>query len=252
MKRILFVPDTHRPYHDERAWQLMLKAAREFVPNIVVVLGDFADCYSISAHDKNPTRAESFEEEINDVNKGLDDLEGSTPVAERYFVAGNHEHRLERFLQTNAPPLYSMLSIPRLLRLKERGWHYTPYQRSLKLGKLHVTHDEGNAGPQAHERARSSFVGNVVIGHTHRMSVSYRGNAQGKAHVGAMFGWLGSLDKIDYMHRVRAQQWQHGFGLGYMRTNGIVHLESVPIVEGACVVAGKLIRLKGDMVRPKT
>lgn len=242
-KRILFIPDTHRPYHDARAWALMLKAARSFVPNIVVVLGDFADCYSVSAHDKSPARKESFEDEVADANVGLDEIEASTPTAERYFVAGNHEHRLDRFLMTNAPAVFSMLKIEKLLRLKERGWHYTPYQRALKLGKLYVTHDEGTAGPQAHERARASFEGNVVIGHTHRMSVGYRGNAKGTAHVGAMFGWLGDLSKIDYMHRVRAQQWQLGFGVGHMLSSGVVHLQPVPIVDGSCVVAGRVMKL---------
>jgi hypothetical protein len=144
---------------------------------------------------------------------------------------------------TNAPAVFSMLKIEKLLRLKERGWHYTPYQRALKIGKLHVTHDEGNAGAQAHERARATFEGNVVIGHTHRMGYSTRGNAKGTAHVGAMFGWLGDLSQIDYMHRVRAQQWQLGFGVGYLLNSGAVHLQPVPIIEGACVVGGKLIRL---------
>lgn len=244
MKRLFLIPDSHHPYVDKAAWQVMLKAARQFKPHVVVVLGDFADCYSISAHDKNPTRGETFEDEVTAVNKALDEVELSTPIAKRYFVAGNHEHRLERFLQTNAPPLFSMLTIPKLLKLKDRGWHYTPYQRALKLGKLHITHDEGTAGSTAHERARASFEGNVVIGHTHRMALSYRGNAKGRSHVGAMFGWLGDIDQIDYLHRVRAQQWQLGFGVGYMQANGTVHLQGVPIIDGSCVVpaAGRLIR----------
>lgn len=244
LRRILLVPDTHRPYHNEAAWQLMLKAARHFKPNMVLILGDYADCYSVSAHDKDPARRENFQDEVDDVNKGLDQLEASTPIAKRYYVAGNHEHRMPRYLHSVAPALASMrmLSVPNLYRLKERGWHYTPYQRALKLGKLHITHDEGTAGPQAHERARSSFEGNVVIGHTHRMAMSYRGNAKGRSHVGAMFGWLGDIEQIDYLHRVRAQQWQLGFGVGYMQSNGTVHLQAVPIIEGSCVVAGKLIR----------
>ncbi len=242
MKKLLLIPDTHRPFHNEQAWQLMLKAARYFKPNITVVLGDFADCYSISAHDKSPERKETFETEIEDTNKGLDEIEASTPIAERYFVAGNHEYRLDRFLRTNAPAVFSMLKIEKLLRLKDRGWHYTPYQRSLRIGKLHITHDEGNAGSQAHEKARASFEGNAVIGHTHRMSIAYRGNAKGTSHVGAMFGWLGDLEQIDYMHRVKAQQWQLGFGIGYLLNSGVVHLSPVPIIEGACVIEGKLIK----------
>lgn len=241
MKRLLFVPDAHRPFHDEAAWSLMLRAARAFQPDRVIVLGDFGDCYSISAHDKSPLRKETFEEEIASMSKGLDELE-SLGAKERDFIAGNHEYRLDRFLSTNAPPLFSMLRIEKLLNLKARGWRYTPYQRSLKIGKLHITHDEGTAGAQAHERARASFEGNAVIGHTHRMAVSYRGNAKGTAHVGAMFGWLGDLDRIDYMHRVRAQQWQHGFGLGYLLEDGTVHLQAVPIIQGRCVIEGRIVK----------
>lgn len=241
MRRILFVPDTHRPYHSERAWQLMLKAARQFKPHVIIVLGDFADFYTVSAHDKDPKRKESFEDEVASVAVGLNELD-SLGAEEKHFVSGNHEFRLERFLMTSAPPLYSMIKVEKLFDLKKRGWSYTPYQRSLRIGKLHVTHDEGNAGPYAHERARASFEGNCVIGHTHRLAVSYRGNAKGTCHVGAMFGWLGDINRIDYMHRVRAQQWQLGFGVGYLLPSGTVHLQGVPIVNGACVVAGSLIR----------
>jgi predicted phosphodiesterase len=242
MKRLLFVPDCHRPYHNEAAWQLMLKAARQFKPHRVVVLGDYLDCYAVSSHDKSPDRKLRFEDEIADGRKGLGELKDSTPIAEHDYVMGNHERWLNRYLASNAPAVYSMLKIDKLLELKERGWRVTPYQRSLKIGKLWITHDEGNAGPQAHERARATFEGNVVIGHTHRMALSYRGNARGRSHVGAMFGWLGDVEHIDYAHRVRAQQWQHGFGVGYMQNNGTVHLQAIPIIEGSCVVAGKLIR----------
>jgi len=242
MKRLFFIPDVHRPYHDERAWQVMLKAARQFQPNIVVVLGDFADFYQISMHDKDPSRREAFDDEVFDVNEALDELETSTPIAERYFIAGNHEYRLERYLRLNAPQLHSFVKLEKLFRLKERGWHYTPYRSALKLGKLYLTHDEGNAGAQAHEKARASFESNVVIGHTHRMSISYRGTAKGSSNVGAMFGWLGDARSIDYVHAVKAQQWQHGFGIGYLLKSGVVHLHGVPIVNGACVVEGKLVR----------
>jgi metallophosphoesterase superfamily enzyme len=243
MQRLLLVPDVHRPYHDERAWSTMLKAARRFAPHKVIVLGDFADAYQISMHDKDPARRETFADEIENANGGLDELEAATPIAERHFIAGNHEYRLERMLR-QVPQLHSFVSIQKLLRLKERGWHYTGYQDSLKIGKLYLTHDEGNAGAQAHEKARASFESNVVIGHTHRMSISYRGTAKGTSNVGAMFGWLGSIDKIDYVHKVKAQQWQHGFGIGYLLESGVVHLQAVPIVNGACVVEGKLVRGK--------
>jgi hypothetical protein len=220
----------------------MLKAARRFRPNIVVVLGDFADCYQVSDHAKDPSRLESFDDEMADANKGLDELQSATPIAKRHFIAGNHEHRLERLLWRQAPQLHSRVKIEKELRLTERGWGYTPYRDSLRIGKLWLTHDEGNAGPKAHESARSTFESCVVIGHTHRMAISYRGTAKGTSNFGAMLGWLGSIDKIDYVHKVKARQWQHGFGIGYLAKSGVVHLHAIPIVNWTCEIEGKLVK----------
>jgi len=44
LERILFIPDVHRPFHDRAAWKLMLRAAKDFKPDILIILGDFADC----------------------------------------------------------------------------------------------------------------------------------------------------------------------------------------------------------------
>ena len=241
MKKILFVPDVHIPFEDKKAWSLMLRAARHWEPDILAVLGDFQDFYAVSDHDKNPDRPQNLEWEIHCVNQRLNELV-ALGAKDKRFVAGNHEHRLTRYLTKHAPAMFDMLDVPSLLHLKKRGWKYTPYGKSDKIGRLYITHDEGNAGPYANIRARATFEGNVVIGHTHRMAVSYQGNAAGKAHVGAMFGWLGDLSAIDYMARVRSQQWQHGFGIGRLLPSGDVHLQAVPIVNGQCVVEGKVIR----------
>ena len=55
------------------------------------------------------------------------------------------------------------------------------------------------------------------------------------------FGWLGDVRQVDYMFRVKANRdWALGFGVGYVRDNGFVYLQPVPIVEGSCCVEGKL------------
>ncbi len=219
----------------------MLKAARYFRPDRIVVLGDFADMYCVSAHDRSPNRRHNLEYEVADTNKGLDDLD-ALGARKKYFVAGNHEDRLERYLMTKAPELFNMVTIPDLLRLKKRGWHYTPYKQSLQIGHMNFTHDVGNAGPYAHIKAQAVFEGNVVIGHTHRAATVYAGNAKGESHVGASFGWLGDVDDVDYMHRVQAMRnWQLGFGVGYLEASGVMHLQTCPIIGRSVVVAGKLI-----------
>lgn len=242
LRRVFFVPDTHRPYHDRNAWRCMLAAAREFAPDVLVVLGDFADFYSVSDHDRHPTRASKLESEIIDVCDGLDELD-ALGVAEKHFVAGNHEHRLERYIMRRAPALYGMISVPELFRLEQRGWSYTPYKEALRLGSLLITHDLEQAGKYAIPRASDAAGQSAVIGHVHRMAVSYTGTSNGSSMVAAGFGWLGSFDlAADYRVRVKAlREWQHGFGVGYLEPDGTAHVRGVPIHNGRCVLEGRTV-----------
>jgi hypothetical protein len=76
------------------------------------------------------------------------------------------------------------------------------------------------------------------------MSVSYRGNARGKTHVGAMFGWLGDKTRIDYKHRLLANRhWMLGFGVGYLENDDTLHVQAVPIINYKCLLEGKLLCL---------
>jgi predicted phosphodiesterase len=245
LERILFVPDTHRPFHDQKAWNLMLKAGRFFKPDRIVVLGDMADMWSISSHDKNPARKMSFPEEVQDVNKAFDDLD-SLGAKHKDFVEGNHCFRLDRYLMTVSPQLYALpgLTTREMFHLTERGWTYTPYKHHIRIGKLYVTHDAGNAGAQAHVKAGNKFQSNVVIGHTHRIGVHYFSSATGESFVAGMFGWLGAAAAgEEYMNAVNMNvDWHLGFGLGWMDPKGNVILQAVPIVNYTVVVNGVIVR----------
>lgn len=215
--------------------------ARDFKPDAILVCGDFGDFYGVSSHSKDPTRATQLEYEVADINLGLDDLRG-LGARTNVFIAGNHEDRLERYIKDKAPALFDTLTIPSLFNLRGKGWKYVPYKHSYKYHRVNVTHDTGTAGQDAHLKALADFQGNVVIGHTHRVAYAVKGNAQGKPHVAAMFGWLGDVNQVDYMHRIKAKRdWALGFGVGYTNLDtGAVYLQPVPIVNYTCVVAGKL------------
>ncbi len=243
LRRVLFIPDTHVPYHDPRAWAVMLAGARVFKPDTVVILGDFADFYAVSSHSKNPERRADLDYEVGLVKEKLAELD-ALGASRRVYVAGNHEDRLSRYLMDHAPALFGSVSIPEVLGLHTSGWEYVPYREFLRLGKLRITHDTGKAGQNAHRQAMGSFRHSTVIGHTHRMEMSVAGSADGSPAVAAMFGWLGSFEHVDYMHRIESQAaWVHGFGLGFMEPSGVVHLTPVPIVNGAACVLGQVIRV---------
>jgi hypothetical protein len=136
-----------------------------------------------------------------------------------------------------------MVQLQDKLRLKERGWMFTPYRKEIRIGKVHITHDVGYAGVNAVRQSRARFEGNAVIGHVHRMNILYEGNAAGETHVGACFGWLGDRDSlaVDYASTVqKARDWTLGFGIGFEEPNGTTHLQAIPIIAGRCVVSGKL------------
>ncbi len=242
MKKILIIPDTHVPYHDKRAFDLVLKVGRDQKPDFVVTQGDFADFYSVSSHSKDPNRKRNLEFEIDEVNKELDKID-KLGAKVNVFVAGNHEDRLERFLKDKAPELFNMVRVTQLFKIKERGWRYVPYKSDTHIGKLYFTHDTGTAGATAHAKALDDYQYNIAIGHTHRMGYTIKGNARGEPHVGAMFGWLGDVKQVDYMHRIKASRdWCLGFGFGYLTDNGVVHVQPVPIINYTCVVGGKLYK----------
>ena len=244
LERVLIIPDTHRPYHDKWAWSLLLKAAREFQPHTVAFIGDFADCFTVSDHDKDPRRGTQLVDELQDVNEGLDEV-AAVGAQRTIFVAGNHEYRIERYVTRNAAALLGMpgMTIPEMLKINERGWRYVPYMSHIRLGKLYLTHDVGHAGMHAAHHTGAAFGHNVAFGHTHRLQVLYSGGVTGERRVAAALGWLGSSEEARYMPEAKRAAWQHGFGLAHIERSGIVHLQGVPIVGRACVVNGRRVSL---------
>ncbi len=243
LEPVLIVPDTHRPYHDQRAWDLMLKVGGNLRPKHIIVIGDLADFYKVSAHEKDPARGESFDREIEDVNHAIDELD-ALGAKDKKFIEGNHCNRLVRYLRDKAPELYGMVTVPKLFRLKERGWTYTPYKEDVKLGKCYFTHDVGTAGRYATYKALDTYQHSIVTGHTHRMGYVVEGNAVGEHKLSASFGWLGDAAKADYMHRVKVNKdWALGFGIGHFDpASGYIYLAPVPIVNYTCVHNGTLYR----------
>ena len=241
LEPILFVPDVHVPNHDEKAWGVMLRVGLALKPRHIVVLGDFADGETLSAHPATKPGEQDFGVEVEAVKGCLDQLD-ALGAENKIYIEGNHEFRLDRYLMERAPNLFRCISWQSTLELYRRNWAWIPYRKSTKIGKLHLTHDTGQAGMNAHRTSAVAFGGSVVIGHTHRMSYEVRGRFDGTPYLAAMFGWLGDAEKAAaYMHEAKASDWVKGFGVGYLEpASGIVHVQPVPIVNGRCVVQGRL------------
>lgn len=244
VQKILVCPDAHHPHADKRAWACFLEANRVLRPDAVVCIGDFADCDSVSFHDKGPMSEGSLKKEISLVSDALDEWDFALPYeCRKYFCEGNHEFRITRYLNQNAPAFEGLLSLQSLLRFEDRGWHFTPYKQSLRIGQMTFTHDIGRCGKYTASQSLADYGDNIVVGHSHRASVVYAGTVGGSTHVAMNVGNLVSYDSIDYRHKDLAhREWQHGFGLIYQTEDGVSWCTFVPIIDGRCVVEGKEIR----------
>ncbi len=252
LEKILFIPDSHHPFSCESAYSLMISASKYFKPDHVIILGDFADFYSVSSHSKDPNRVNHLEEEVQYVIGKLKEIK-SLGAKNNVFVEGNHENRLTRYLSDKAPELFNSVSVDKILQLKQLGFKFIPYKDSYKIGKINITHDVGSAGSSAVKKALDTFQHSIIIGHIHRIIYMVEGNATGEHHVGASFGWLGDDEQIDYMHKVKVKRdWSLGFGTGYLDTEtGIVYVVPIPIINNTCVVEGKLITLNKTKTKGK-
>jgi len=240
--RGFWFPDSHIP-NEADAYDVALRACQMFKPSLLVIGGDYADCESLSMHEPTSTRGRrAFREEVTAVNRRLDELDAIRSVRRKYYIMGNHEWRLERLLAKFAPALSDCLSIDELFNLTKRGWVVKPYRETLRIGKVNVTHDTGHSGKNAHRQSAQDHMGSTIIFHTHRLAYEVSGKLNGDPYLASMLGWLGDPKKIDYVHQAKAAHWTHGFGLSWHQANGVVHLQPVPIVKGACVVEGKIVK----------
>jgi hypothetical protein len=243
LQKVLFLPDTHCPYHDRKAYDLIERVAERVRFQRCVIGGDFPDFYQVSSHSKEPGVRMEFSDEVEETKKLLRRVE-SWGFKTLDYIEGNHENRLERYIADRAKEMHGLVTLDKLLRLTEHGWSITKYKNHTTVGKAYCTHDLGKSGDNAVKDALQSYQDNVVINHTHRMNFRVEGNAKGVPHVGASFGWLGDVEKVDYMHRIRANRdWVLGFGVGVVRENGVIHLQPVPIVQYSCMVGLELFEV---------
>lgn len=243
LRRVLFIPDTHIPFNDKRATNLMMKAAANFQPDVVVIMGDFADFYAVSSHDKDPKRKDRLADELILVNKELDRID-SLGASTKIYIEGNHEDRLRRYNQKMAPALVEFQPTTQsLLHLDERGYDFIPYMSHTRLGKLYLTHDSGRSGKYSTQQTLDDYAHSVATAHAHRMQMVVENDATGRALVGLQFGWLGDRSKVGYMKDIKSMRdWALGFGIGYIDDKDVVFAHPVPIVNYACVVGGQLYK----------
>lgn len=254
LRIVLLIPDTHRPYHDRKAYGLMIRAYQDLVKKYwdiaefeIVILGDYGDFYAASGHDKHPSVQQNLVIEVEDVIAGLDELDTLFPHAKKVYIEGNHEYRLERYLAKNAPALFGVTSTEHILKMNQRAnWSFINYSpsQSYNVGGSVLRARHEPLGTSAKATATKAIC-SLVYGHIHRLEESHIVGLDGTNHVCFSVGWLGDKRNDKIFNYVKGHhQWQMGFGVVFVdtSTNYFYH-EKVHILDNyTCKVAGKIYK----------
>lgn len=247
MKTAVVLPDLHVPYHDNRAFTAVLKYIKDEKPDVIVQLGDFYDCYSLSRYDKDPRRLASLQEEIDVGIEKWKELKKASPKSQLVMLEGNHERRLVKYLMKN-PGLFGLKSLnpENLFGLKDLGVKFVSAENTYKLNhSLVVTHGAVDDGCKLSQHAGYSAKntldkwGNVsgIMGHGHRIGVSTKTLADGTMVQWVESGCLANL-KPEY---TKNPNWQHGFVIVNYTTNRF-HLTPVTVANYEFYVGKKVYR----------
>ena len=238
--------DVHIPFQDDVALGLALSFIEREKPDRVVINGDFLDCYDVSSFDKNPDRKARFKDEIAHGREVLGELRRVSGKAEIIYIYGNHEHRLSRYLNTEARALKGLagLTIEEQLHLDELDIQFVDCHADkfidtyIRIGELLIGHF-AKVSPYSGYTAKNlldQYGMSLIQAHVHSM-----GSSNKVLETGPVMGWEGGcLCSLD-PHYTKQKKWMHGFHVVHMNRGGeFFHVEPVSIIDGKYFYGGEL------------
>lgn len=226
--KAVILPDVHINHNGyDKVYEPVKKFIKDFKPEKIILLGDFADCASLSGWDLSKTRkmeGRRHAKEMANIELELEYLSEYTD--EIVWMAGNHEYRVERYLDTHSE-LEGMIEYQNCIDLDKYNCKWVPYNQFHKEGKLTMLH--GRYANKYHANKHSRKIsGNLVYCHTH---VPQRWCSVKENAVPHSVWCLGCLCKKnpDYLKGADGA-WLHGFGILYVAKNGEFNLYPVDII----------------------
>ena len=241
IQKTVLMPDIHYPHIDDKVLEALNQFIFEYEPNELVYMGDqmSLDCIS-SWNTRKPLLKEgqrlikdyqNFDEDILQIHERL------APNARRTFMIGNHEQRINWYIEEH-PELENLIDIERNLNLKERGYRIIPFNGIYKIGKLSVIH--GYYWNKYHAaKTLDAFEGNVVYAHVHNPQMYAKVSPVDRKgyHMATSLPCLCNI-KPDYKKNV-PNFWINGFGIvEHLPATGFFNLYPVTIIEGSFMFNG--------------
>jgi len=243
--RGIIIPDQHFPLHDEKAVNVVLKAIDMVKPDTMINLGDVGEWNSVSSWKYKKKKRPPLEfqlplinDEIADVNNGLDMFDSAFKGEHKYMLQGNHELWLDDFVLEH--PYMDDYTFRKACRIDERGYQFLPHNKPLKIGKINFIH--GMYTVMHHAKKHLDVYGeSICYAHVHdvqRYTSTKLGGTVGAWALGCLKDCSREANK---WLRGGLNNWQLAFGLIEWFDNGDFRLDVVEIIKGKTTLWGKTI-----------
>ncbi len=269
--------DIHFRHEDPEALKATLDFIEELKPDVVFVNGDVPDFPDISRFSNSPLDVLTDEDLANLANLVLEskqqggskkyikprlqrdfetiygffkDLRKRCPKARIIWVFGNHDHRMQGYIDENARHLAGvrrpgdkddLLALSAVTKVNEFGVEIVYsglIESSTTYGDLLVGHfyKVSNKSSFTARNLIQQKRSSLIQPHVHRMGACYKTLLDGTVLVGVEMGCLCRLDP----HYMQNPNWQHGFVVIHKKKNsGRFYLQPIQIVDGAFLFGGK-------------
>lgn len=266
-----FDDGTLDPFHDTKAMQVAIQIIEYEQQNNgveqVVNLGDFLDLPSQGRFAQEATFANTTQLAIDYGHEFLGRQRAAAPDAEVVLIEGNHDRRLQNFVEANAlaafglkranmPDSWPVMSLPYLLRLDELNVTYIdsyPAGKHWVNDKLRAIHGNKVRSNGSTAAAYTNDMPHIstVFGHTHRLEIQSKTTWDRLGKIRSMAISPGCLCRVDggvpsvngsidpHGHpKEEFENWQQGVAVVKYKDSGEFFVDLVQIDDGRTVYQG--------------
>lgn len=213
------VSDAQFPFHDEALHEVQTEIVRDLQPDQLIFAGDTIDFPQLSSFVHNPYKLQQAMDDVKACHlRYINPLTEAAPDSKWIWVDGNHEQRIQRYLERNAAAIEDYIDPRKFMNLS--GFHeYFTYGRAvgyMLTPKLLVCH-----GWQARKHSAYTAKANLedvgyrvsVLGaHTHRLGAYFHTGFDGEPVVSYEMGHSSDIERVPMAYAGGTPNWQSSAG----------------------------------------
>lgn len=237
--------DSQIPDVDQRAVEAVLRVNDDWKATDAWIMGDMINATTVGKYGFPASYDRDLNSEIQE-GRGLmtliaQRLKEANPDVKIKYLEGNHEYRLQKYLDKNARELALLtegdgqqtISLPRLMGLNDLGIEWIPYWEDEHIEQATILH--GNIARVKGGYTAQAYIDRygetTIAGHTHRLAMVAR-TQSGEEKFGIETGSLCKRKmEVPYVREGQVD-WQQGFALVGVDQTNTLYPAVVPIING--------------------